>query len=353
MSSMDVASASARAANSYDFVRFFAASCVLFSHHFDIAGFPEPRVPFYGGEDFGYLGVEIFFCLSGFLITQSLQRRREWVRFAAARVCRIVPNLLFALVVTSAVTLAWYRNGAHLAEHVGYVVRNALMFFWGVTQTVPGVFEDTVRRDMNDPLWTLPYELWLYVLLALIFFAAGRRSGAVIFAVAVAISLAWTFQDRVEFGIGTFESPEFLRLGTYFLSGATMAVMWPYIKSHAVMIGAVGLVAALVLRNTLPLDSLLFSLTLAAAVIGLGSSHAMAWFSKGGDASYGMYVFAWPVQQFSLLLIGSFWLSMLAAFGATVALGYATWHAFEKRATAYPDKIAARFRQDAASRPTL
>ncbi len=66
---------------------------------------------------------------------------------------------------------------------------------------------------------------------------------------------------------------------------------------------------------------------MAAAVIGLGSSHAMAWFAKGGDASYGMYVYAWPVQQFALLLIGSFWLSMLVAFVVTTAIGYATWHA--------------------------
>ena len=71
------------------------------------------------------------------------------------------------------------------------------------------------------------------------------------------------------------------------------------------------------------------SLAVAAATIGFGSSKAMAWFSKGGDASYGMYVLAWPVQQFSMLLIEPFWLSMLAAFLVTTALGYGTWHGFE------------------------
>ena len=98
MSSADSDPLRTRAANSYDFVRFCAASCVIFSHHFDLAGFDEPIVPFYGDEDFGYLGVEIFFCLSGFLISQSLQKRRDWTRFAAARVCRIFPNLLVALI---------------------------------------------------------------------------------------------------------------------------------------------------------------------------------------------------------------------------------------------------------------
>jgi peptidoglycan/LPS O-acetylase OafA/YrhL len=69
-------SVGSRAANSYDFVRFCAASAVFFSHHFDLAGFAEPQVPGFG-EDFGELGVEIFFCLSGFLICLSLQRSND------------------------------------------------------------------------------------------------------------------------------------------------------------------------------------------------------------------------------------------------------------------------------------
>ena len=78
------ASVDSRAANSYDFVRFCAASAVLFSHHFDLSGLPEPQVPGFG-EDFGEVAVEVFFCLSGFLICRSLQKSAGFARFAAAR----------------------------------------------------------------------------------------------------------------------------------------------------------------------------------------------------------------------------------------------------------------------------
>jgi peptidoglycan/LPS O-acetylase OafA/YrhL len=342
MSSTEVTPVSVHEANSYDFVRFFAATCVLFSHHFDLAGFAEPEVPLYR-EDFGYFGVEIFFCLSGFLIFRSLQKRRDFVRFAVARVCRIFPNLLFALVITSAVTLVWYRNGAHLDAHLSYVVENLLMFFRGVTQTIPGVFEDVARPDLNDPLWTLPYELWLYVLLALAFLIGRRHAALVVALLALAVGTGWSFADDGGPDIGPFESFEFLRLGSYFLSGAAVAVAWPHIARHAVAIGALSLVGVFALRSTIDFDNILFALALALAVVGLGSSRAMAWFARGGDASYGIYVFAWPIQQFSLMLIGSFWPSLGVAFVATVALGYGTWHAFEKRALAYPDKIARRF----------
>jgi peptidoglycan/LPS O-acetylase OafA/YrhL len=63
-----------RATTSYDFVRFCAASAVLFSHHFVLyADLPEPSVPAYG-FDFGKLAVAAFFCLSGFLIFPLARR---------------------------------------------------------------------------------------------------------------------------------------------------------------------------------------------------------------------------------------------------------------------------------------
>lgn len=345
--------ADSRSENSYDFVRFCAAAAVLFSHHFDIAGLPEPQVPGYG-EDFGELGVEIFFCLSGFLICRSLQKNQDGARFAAARILRIFPNLAFVLLVTSAVTLLWYGNYAHLWPHAEYVGGNLLMFFKGVTFTIPGVFTDTVRASVNDPLWTLPYELWLYAILFLMFAVSGRRSSICVLAGACLIGIAWTATSTDgEFRIGPLNAPDFFRLGSYFLSGSVLAVLWPWLGRHAVAIGAAGLIGVFLIRNVVAADTMLVSLAVAAATVGLGSAKAMAWFSKGGDASYGIYVFAWPVQQFCQLLIGSFWLSMLAAFLVTAAIGYGTWHGFEKRAMSYRTPLAGRLRYRPARQPTI
>jgi peptidoglycan/LPS O-acetylase OafA/YrhL len=333
-----------RGENSYDFVRFCAASFVLFSHHFDLAGFTEPQVPGLG-EDFGELGVEIFFCLSGFLICRSLQKNSDWAHFFAARILRIFPNLAFVLVMTSAVTLFWYGNYANLWPHADYVIGNLLMFVKGVTLTIPGIFTDTVRASLNEPLWTLPYELWLYAVLFLMFAVSGRRNGACVVFVALLIGIAWTATSTTgEFDVGSLNGPDFFRLGSYFLSGSMLAVFWPHIKKHALAIGVAGLIGIFLARTLISTDTILVSLALAAGVIGLGSLKTMAWFSKGGDASYGIYVFAWPVQQFSLLLIGSFWLSMLVAFLITAAIGYATWHGFEKRAISYRNRLAERLR---------
>jgi peptidoglycan/LPS O-acetylase OafA/YrhL len=328
-----------RDANSYDFVRFCAASAVLFSHHFDLSGLPEPRVPGFG-EDFGEVAVEVFFCLSGFLICRSLQKSPGWTRFIAARFLRIFPNLAVVLVASSAATFVWYRNHSNLGPHVAYVTDNLLMFVNGVTFVIPGVFADALRPDVNNPLWTLPYELWCYVLLALMFVFGVRRSAASILVAALLISTAWSASSLVgEVNLGPLESFEFFRLGSYFMSGAVLAVAWPWLGRHAIAIGGAGLIVCLAARNLLTIDTVFSSLPLAACVVGLGSSRLMAWFSKGGDASYGMYVFAWPVQQFVHLLVAPFWLSLPVAFVATAAFGYATWHAFERRAMALPKRL--------------
>ena len=336
-----------RARNSYDFVRFVAAAAVLFSHHFALSLLPEPAVPIYG-EDFGKLAVEVFFCLSGFLICRSLQKSTDWAQFVSARFLRIVPNLTFSLIAASLATLLWYRNYDHIGKHIKFVVGNLLMFFRGVTFTIPGVFEDEKLPAVNGPLWSLPSELWLYVLLFVFFIVGGRKSGILIFIGAVSLSILWYLTPPSGgFRFGPFDTFQLARLGSFFLSGSMLAVCWPYLEKYAVAIGAVALLVILFMGNLLPAATIFRSLTIAAIVIGLGSSKAMAWFSRGGDASYGMYIFAWPLQQFSILLIDSFWLSMLTAFLATVALGYATWHAFEKRAMSHRKRFAEIIRRDA------
>jgi peptidoglycan/LPS O-acetylase OafA/YrhL len=326
-----------RAGNSFDFVRFCAASAVLYSHHFDLAGLPEPVVPSYG-EDFGQLAVEVFFCLSGFLLTLSLERGRGFAFFAAARFMRIMPNLVFALVAASLTTFLWYDNVGHIADHLAYVRDNLMMFVGGARFDIAGVFGDRVRPSLNDPIWTLPYEAWCYAVLALLFVAGARAARILILVVMLATSVAWGLSADAEFHIGPLEGFDFLRLASYFLAGAAVAVAWPWMKHHAVVIGGLALVSVFVVRAALPDDTVLHALTLAAAVVGLGSSTVMAWFARGGDASYGIYVFAWPVQQFSQMLVGGFWPSMLVAFVVTTALGYATWHGFEKRAIALPQR---------------
>ena len=66
--------------NNFDFIRFLAASLVLFSHSYALTGMggAEPLVRFTGGHyTFGGLSVRVFFVISGFLVCQSWIRRPQ------------------------------------------------------------------------------------------------------------------------------------------------------------------------------------------------------------------------------------------------------------------------------------
>jgi peptidoglycan/LPS O-acetylase OafA/YrhL len=339
----------ARTSNSYDFIRFVAATMVLFSHHFamfpgvqdasgKMVGFAEPLVPGFG-EKFGAVAVYIFFSLSGFLIYRSLEKNSDWWRFVSARFLRVMPNLTLALILTSLITLVWFDNFQNIISHIVYFVRSLFLVVAGPAFNVPGVFETMPLPAINGPLWSLRYEIHLYLILFLIVTFAGRYRGWVL-AVCLPLLVYFWATETGQRHILTFVPYEYSRLGQIFLSGALLGYLWKYWQNYAIPLGVAGLLLCFALEALVPFNSFLNALALGLAVIGLGSSSLMSWFSKGGDGSYGMYIYAWPIQQFSILLIPAFWPSMLVAFLATVAVGYTTWHLFEKRCMAQVGRMA-------------
>src|SRR5262249_60714789 len=119
---------------------------------------------------------------------------------------------------------------------------------------ISGAFTDTVRPPFNEPLWSLPYELWLYAVLALIVAVGGRRNGIGIVLGTLLVGAAWTATPVIgEFDIGPLESSDFFKLGSFFLSGAALAVFWSYIGRYAFAIGVAGGVGNFVLFNSLSL----------------------------------------------------------------------------------------------------
>ena len=97
------------------------------------------------GEDFGEVAVEVFFCLSGFLICRSLQKSPGWTRFVAARFLRIFPNARVCAGGEFGGDPRLVSQLSNLWPHVAYVADNLLMFVKGVTLVIPGVFTEAVQ----------------------------------------------------------------------------------------------------------------------------------------------------------------------------------------------------------------
>ena len=99
------AAGQARRADGYAAIRIGSAVAVLFGHSFVLTRGTDPLSPllaaFAGwGEQVHDLAVNVFFALSGYLVTLSWLRRGSLVSFAVARGLRIWPGAVAACVVT-------------------------------------------------------------------------------------------------------------------------------------------------------------------------------------------------------------------------------------------------------------
>ena len=100
--------------NNFNLLRFLAATAVIFSHSYALTGhgMEEPLLQWSAGATyFGVLGVTVFFIISGFLVSKSVERKMVGA-FAAARALRIFPALiaatLFSVLLAGALsTLPW------------------------------------------------------------------------------------------------------------------------------------------------------------------------------------------------------------------------------------------------------
>ena len=158
--------------NSFHLLRLIAASAVLYSHSFPLTSGDKHTEPLRAawGCTFGSIAVDLFFLISGMLVTMSLVRRGSALDFAKARFFRIWPGLTVAVLLTvlvlgpafTTVALSTYFTAKETAR---YVVLN-LVLFKGIAYVLPGVFATNAWPSaINGSLWTLPSEVRCYAAL--------------------------------------------------------------------------------------------------------------------------------------------------------------------------------------------
>src|SRR3954453_10750629 len=137
----------------------------------------------------GFLGVDVFFALSGYLITSLLlrqweeQRRLDFVEFYRARARRLLPALMAMLVGTLVVTTLAVPDAARAGRRDLLPALPYVSNWWSVGQH-QSYFEQTGRPSLLLHLWSLAVEeqfylLWPVVLLFLLRRRRGSREGSI------------------------------------------------------------------------------------------------------------------------------------------------------------------------------
>src|SRR5438046_7505696 len=89
--------------NNFNLVRLFAAGLVLVSHSWPLTATPGEPLERFADFSLGHLGVDVFFVVSGFLVTGSLLARSTLGAFLRARALRIFPALVASAFGTALV----------------------------------------------------------------------------------------------------------------------------------------------------------------------------------------------------------------------------------------------------------
>jgi len=313
----------------------------------------------------GFVGVDVFFVISGYLITGLLLREHartgsiSFRGFYARRVRRIMPNALLTLVVTVGAT-AVLVGGDRLAATVKDAVAAALTVVnWRFAMQGTDYFAQGLPPSPAQHFWSLSVEeqfyfVWPWLMLGLLALVARRasaRSGrvrgtwvlGVAMGVVVVASFAWALHQSAsqpsfayfstltriwELGVGALAAIGAVRVARWF------AARPRWTRPVAAWAGLVGIgVSLLVVRadQGFPAPWALLPVAATALVImaGEGATGSGPWpltnrpMNYVGDASYSLYLWHWPVVVLLPVLVpdDSAWFGALAvALGVALAL---------------------------------
>lgn len=326
--------------NSFNLVRLAAALSVIVSHSFLIPsgiGAAEPLRAL-TSLTLGQHAVNIFFVISGLTLARSLDLNPNITQYAWARLLRIVPALIgFGLVF--AFMLGPFVSSARIADYYfdwrTWVYPLSVPFNFQHATPPPLVFENTpVAGAVNNPLWTIKYEIFAYIGLG-IFASIGLlqkrwHALALLFVAAVIMIVLQPFEYNTLVG-PLFQATKF---AACFLLGVSAYSLRGSVPISPGWIVPTAVIAVALSRTTFAQPGFILLDAHFALVFGSRSFGWLTRWTRRNDLSYGAYIYGWPVQQAMVTLIPGVGPFIVGAVSIPVALvlGYLSWIAIERPA---------------------
>ena len=325
--------------NNFDALRIFAAALVIYGHGRDLLGDIDPGL---WGVPLARLGLDIFFSISGYLVTTSWEREPNLPIFLTKRALRIFPGLVACVLVTAFLlgpALSTLSPSEYFASPATYAYLGNIVLY--AEQHLPGVFTTLQHSTaVNGSLWSL-FPEWLCYLVVPLFALLKRplRIGALSVVamacggVGVLMFLAPAERQIVFYGASLHYVLVQVPL---FLMGGLFSLM----RHRPGLLGRPDLCLLFLTLNygvstwfgwwSLPIEWL----TLPYMVISFGllSLAGVNQVGRFGDFSYGLYLYAFPVQQLVLYLVPSIEVPIGFCTLLTLLLAFLSWHMIEKPA---------------------
>ena len=314
----------------------------------------------------GFIGVDVFFVISGFLITGLMLREYErsghisWIGFYRRRIRRIMPGASATLTFTVIVSIFLFYRSRSVA-----IAKDAVWSFlfasnWHFAQIGTDYFQQSHAPSPLQHFWSLAVEEQFYIvwpLLMIVILGAiggllGRRNRSAMPLLAAAIgvitaaSFVWAMHE-------TQQDPTFAYFSTFSRAwelgaGALLAIcgkflfrLPPVVRSSLSWIGLAGIVLSFLVigsASAVPAPAAALPVLCAVLVIaaGLGQTAPHLWVLTNnvagyvGKISYSLYLWHFPVIVLLAAVMpdGTFFYSVLA-LSIIFALAVASFHLIE------------------------
>ena len=286
--------------NNLDVVRLILASLVIYSH---VPVFVNPQ----GHDDVfskwlqiassGEVAVTSFFFISGLLVSNSLFTKRDYKKYLVARFFRLMPGLLVVSIFMALVGLYFTDMGArqYFPLALEYVKNNISLHIqfeiYGVSFMHEGFNDPLYSKGLNGSLWTIPYEVYMYLLVMSIFFVAKCIDNRII----TVVLLLGTFSPVFGAQANIFGNP----LHRFMIPAFFLGALFAYYKTKIDLewyLPVAFLLTGYILVNPEAHNWFMMMGT----VLGFMCLASSKWFRMiklPRDLSYGVYLFGWPAEQ--------------------------------------------------------
>jgi len=298
-------------------LRALAVLAVVFYH---------ARFPLFTG---GYVGVDVFFVISGYLISGLLLRELEQTgrvdlrSFYARRIRRLLPAAALLLIATAAAASLWVspleQRELALALFFATLYAGNIWYGWNAIDYLAA----DVQSDLLLHMWSLGVEEQFYLVWPLVMVVAARwlYPGRLRLSILVAMTAVFVGSLAASLWLTSvvrpwafFSSPtrawEFAAGGLIYLA-APHVESWPEWSRRAVRTAGLALVLATVLilddNTAFPGTAALLPVAGTAVLLLTGSRLGLVgrWLASRpmrliGDVSYSWYLWHWPILVFPL-----------------------------------------------------
>lgn len=321
--------------NNFDLLRIIAATAVIVYHSFAINpswNITDPTKLLLTYVTTGGLAVKVFFFISGLLVTNSLIRNRSLLQFVISRAFRILPGLYFVILLPSLVIgplltklpINEYFTSPLLIEYISHNLIIDTRYF------LPGVGFDN-PHGFNGSIWTIRYEVYCYLVLALLYVVGVYKSKIL----SNIICFVILFEPITPFKGWLFASSDnnaIYLLAPCFALGSLIAINQGSYKPSAWHALAL-IVLSFFFRNHEAFFALLICSAACLFSLRLSSYQWFVGLKVKNDISYGVYLWGFPLQQ---ILSGYHGLGPVIGILAPILLTYSvallSWKYIEKPA---------------------